>query len=70
MMIECGIRGCCAKVRSSVVGLRYCAQEAIVWDRFGRGYCYYHNPDEPHKFGEGYDEKRRAQEKLAQDAQP
>ena len=47
-----GIRGC--NGRTSRHGVkRFCAQEAIVWVG-GKDYCFYHNPNKPHKFGEGY----------------
>lgn len=39
--------------------LRPCAQPAIV-TRNGKWYCYYHDPEEPRRFGEGYKEIRKA----------
>lgn len=56
-----GIRGCCVLVKTNG-GLRYCAQTAIVTDEKGRGYCYYHNPEAPRKFGEGYGWEERERE--------
>lgn len=45
----CGERGC--KAKTSRRGKeRYCAQREMD----GTGYCYYHQPDNPKKFGEGY----------------
>lgn len=47
----CGIRGCAAQTKRRGK-LRYCAQKAIIWDKQGRGWCFYHNPENPHGFGE------------------
>ena len=54
-----GIRGCEGMSKRHGV-LRRCAQQWIV-ERGGKRYCWYHDPDRPHKFGEGYrdDEMRR-----------
>jgi hypothetical protein len=46
---EEGIRGCRGITKRHGI-LRYCAQPAID----GTNYCWYHNPDDPHKFGDGY----------------
>lgn len=49
-----GIRGCCQWVKRHG-NERFCAQLAIVWQ--GRkGYCWYHNPSNPHPFGVGYNQ--------------
>ncbi len=45
-----GIRGCTQKTKRRGKE-RYCAQKAIVY-RAGRGFCYYHDPLAPHRFGE------------------
>ena len=50
---KCGKRGCAAKTKRGGRE-RYCAQEAIHFDSEGRGWCYYHNPKAPKRFGEGY----------------
>ena len=47
-----GIRGCAGKTKRKGKE-RYCAQPTIIW-RNGHRWCWYHNPDNPHKFGEGY----------------
>ena len=47
-----GIRGCCGKTKRRGRE-RYCAQMPICYID-GKGYCYYHNPRNPKKFGEGY----------------
>ena len=47
----CGLRGCAGITRRKHK-TRYCAQKAIVWDRKGVGWCFYHNPENPHHFGE------------------
>lgn len=46
-----GIRGCAGQTKRRGT-LRYCAQKAITWDRKGVGWCFYHNPANPHAFGE------------------
>ena len=53
-----GIRGCHGKTNRHCVE-RFCAQLAITWPE-GKGYCFYHDPAHPHKFGEGYREKSHA----------
>jgi hypothetical protein len=57
----CGERGCCG-LTDRRGHLRHCAQKAVTWDAAGRGWCYYHNPEKPRKFGQGYgwDEDRGA----------
>jgi hypothetical protein len=45
-----GIRGCCGKTKRKG-RLRFCAQLAVVTVN-GKGYCYYHTPNNPKKFGE------------------
>ncbi len=52
MNIEVGARGCCAKTKRRGI-LRHCAQKAVVLVGV-RPYCYYHDPRDPKKFGEGY----------------
>lgn len=52
-VIPCGAGGCCARMRRRGVE-RFCAQTWIYRDRQGRGWCYYHKPGAPRKFGEGY----------------
>jgi len=47
-----GIRGCSGKTKRRGKE-RFCAQRAI-YDYKGRGYCYYHHPLLPRKFGERY----------------
>jgi hypothetical protein len=50
VLIAVGIRGCCAKTSRKGIR-RNCAQKAItIVD--GKPYCFYHNPSNPHKFGE------------------
>ena len=59
---ECGVRGCHARTkrlahvsrRLNLPPERFCAQKAID----GTGYCYYHQPDAPRVFGEGYARNR------------
>lgn len=47
-----GLRGCWGTTKRKGAH-RFCAQKAIVW--YGtEGYCYYHDPKRPKKFGEGY----------------
>ena len=41
-----GIRGCSAKTTRRGKE-RYCAQLAIYWDEKGRGFCFYHHPEQP-----------------------
>ena len=48
-----GYRGCSQKIKRRFGVERRCAQEAIV-TRNGKPYCYYHDPENPKKFGEGY----------------
>jgi len=31
-----------------------CLQPVIMIDAKGQGWCWYHNPEKPHAFGEGY----------------
>ena len=50
---RCGLRGCAAKTKRRGVE-RYCAQLAIVNGSDGKRYCWYHNPQAPKKFGQGY----------------
>lgn len=47
-----GIGGCCGRTKRRGTA-RWCAQKAIVTVK-GMTYCYYHNPNAPKKFGEGY----------------
>ncbi len=47
-----GHGGCCAMTKRKGT-LRHCAQPAIV-HRDGLPYCYYHDPENPRKFGDGY----------------
>jgi hypothetical protein len=49
---HCGLRGCSGRTKRRGRE-RFCAQLAIVY-RDGQGYCYYHDPLRPRKFGEGY----------------
>lgn len=57
-MADCrvtGPNGCAGKVHRSRGG-GWCRQRAIVWrGRHGIGYCYYHDPEKPKKFGESKD---------------
>ena len=64
-----GINGCCARVKRRGGVERFCAQKAIVTVQ-GQGYCYYHDPLNPHKFGEGFrvDQARREAEQEMQKA--
>lgn len=55
---KCGLRGCAGKTKRRGRE-RYCAQEPIVWDSAGRGWCYYHNPTKPRKLGQGYVDRRK-----------
>lgn len=57
MTFKCGIRGCAGQTKRKGK-LRYCAQKAVVWYD-DKSYCYYHDPRDPKKFGEGYYDKRR-----------
>lgn len=53
---ECtGIRGCCGRTKRRGKE-RFCSQRAIV-TRGRRSYCYYHDPENPKKFGQGYGSK-------------
>lgn len=45
-----GIRGCCGQTKRKGK-LRYCAQKAVFFLK-NSGWCFYHNPNNPHKFGE------------------
>lgn len=45
-----GYRGCCGDTKRGGRP-RKCSQKAIVW-RDGKPYCHYHDPENPHKFGE------------------
>lgn len=45
-----GSRGCSAETTRHGKR-RYCAQKWIVI-RQGKQYCHYHDPENPHKFGE------------------
>lgn len=48
-----GPNGCCA--RTSRCGIdRFCKQKAMYYDEVGNGWCYYHEPGNPKKFGQGY----------------
>lgn len=56
-----GARGCSGKTnrrRGGAAEGRACAQKAVVW-RDGRGWCYYHDPRAPKKFGEPREGFRR-----------
>lgn len=48
-----GARGCYGNT-SRLGRLRKCAQQWTVTAGDGMNYCYYHDPDDPKKFGEGY----------------
>lgn len=53
-----GLRGCHAMTTAPSTTSRrgkkrFCAQKAIV-EYGGYGYCWYHNPKDPHRFGQGY----------------
>ncbi len=48
-----GSRGCSAMTKRGGTE-RHCHQRAIHVGKDGREYCYYHNPEKPRKFGEGY----------------
>ena len=53
LYLDCaGLRGCHGTTKRKGT-LRPCAQKAIIW-RGGVGFCYYHDPLRPKKFGEGY----------------
>ena len=62
--VRCGIRGCSGRTNRRGVE-RYCAQEWVVLDSKNSDYryCYYHNPKDPKKFGEGYGTRRRNDER-------
>ncbi len=49
---QCGIRGYCGLTKRRET-MRFCAQRLVV-NRRGKNYCYYHDPENPKKFGEGY----------------
>jgi len=50
---EVGLRGCAGRTKRRGRE-RPCAQTAIVTSSDGKPYCYYHDPDNPRKFGEPY----------------
>jgi len=52
-----GLRGCAGRTKRRGTE-RACAQTPIVTVD-GRQWCYYHNPDRPRKFGQGYDHEER-----------
>ncbi len=56
--LPCGRGGCCARVHPKR-GRGLCQQKAVMRDADGNGWCYYHRPDDPKKFGEGYATARR-----------
>lgn len=45
-------------------GGRKCLQRAIAMDKNGRRYCYYHDPEKPRRFGEGYSKITAAEAKA------
>jgi|GEM_PF-3862860 hypothetical protein len=47
-----GLRGCHATTTRHGKK-RFCAQKAVI-EVDGYGYCWYHNPKGPHRFGQGY----------------
>jgi hypothetical protein len=51
-LVMVGNGGCCGNTTRGG-GLRKCAQKAIV-ERGGKPYCYYHDPKNPKRFGQGY----------------
>ncbi len=50
--VKSGIRGCSGRTHRHGVE-RFCAQKGIFAFR-GKMYCWYHDPLNQHKFGQGY----------------